>query len=78
MAMKRLVLVAATYAALISTAGWFRGVQAEADDDKMRMERLIYESEDMRNIREEWRRFWYGDSPSHLPPERVHGCIEPG
>ncbi len=76
--MKRLVLVAAAYAALISTAGWFRGVQAEVADDNIRMEQMLFQSEDLRNIREEWRLFWNSDTPTQVEPERVHGRIEPG
>jgi hypothetical protein len=32
-------------------------------------------SEDLRHIKNEWRRFWFNDQPSHLTPERIHGGI---
>lgn len=47
-------------------------------DDNIRMEQLLYQSEDLRQIRNEWRRIWFNDMPSHLTPERVHGGIVPG
>jgi hypothetical protein len=40
-----------------------------------RMEQLLYQSEDLRQIRMDWRRFWFNDQPSHLTPERIHGGI---
>lgn len=32
-------------------------------------------SDDLRQIFNEWRRFWFDDRPSHLTPERIHGGI---
>ena len=40
-----------------------------------RMQQLLYQSEDLRQIKNEWRRFWFNDQPSHLTPERIHGGI---
>lgn len=40
-----------------------------------RMQQLLYQSEDLRQINDEWRRFWFNDQPSHLTPERIHGGI---
>ena len=39
------------------------------------MQQLLYQSEDLRQIKNEWRRFWFNDQPSHLTPERIHGGI---
>ncbi|MBC7852411.1 MAG: hypothetical protein IAF94_03160 [Pirellulaceae bacterium] len=36
---------------------------------------LIYTEKDLREIRQEWERFWYLDSPSHLSPQRVRGGV---
>ena len=44
-------------------------------DPTVRTEELIYTSEDLRTILEEWRRFWFTDMPSHLTPIRVHGGV---
>jgi hypothetical protein len=46
-------------------------------DDNIRLEQLLFQSEDLRAMRDEWRRFWFTDMPSHLTPERVHGGITP-
>jgi hypothetical protein len=43
-----------------------------------RMEVLIFQSEDLRQIKNEMRRFWMNDQPSHLTWERVHGGVGPG
>ena len=37
---------------------------------------LIHESDDLRALREAWRRFWFNDQPSRLLPERIHGGIQ--
>jgi Mg-chelatase subunit ChlI len=46
-------------------------------DPNQRMDVLLNQSEDLRQIGNEWRRFWMNDQPSHLTPERVHGGIGP-
>jgi hypothetical protein len=46
-----------------------------APDPVVRMDQLINQSEDLRQIGEFWRRFWFNDMPSHLTPERLHGGI---
>ena len=46
-----------------------------ASDPNVRMEQLINQSEDYRQIGEFWRRFWFNDQPSHMTPERIHGGI---
>ncbi len=46
-----------------------------AADPAVRMNQLINQSEDQRQIGEFWRRFWFNDQPSHLTPERIHGGI---
>lgn len=46
-----------------------------ASDPNTRMEQLINQSEDQRQIGEFWRRFWFNDMPSHLTTERLNGGI---
>jgi hypothetical protein len=36
---------------------------------------LLRSTDDLREIQNEWRRFWFNDLPSHLTPERIHGGI---
>ena len=50
-------------------------VNQYASDPVTRMDQLINQSEDYRQIGEFWRRFWFNDMPSHMTPERVHGGI---
>ncbi len=40
-----------------------------------RVQQLLFTSEDLRMIIDEWERFWFLDSPSHLTPLRTHGGI---
>jgi hypothetical protein len=44
-------------------------------DPAERTEELIYTAEGLRQIREEWRRIWFLDQPSHLTPFRTHGGL---
>lgn len=45
------------------------------NDPNVRMQLLVNQSEDLRQIGREWRRVWFHDQPSHLTPERVHGGV---
>ncbi len=40
-----------------------------------RAEQMIYTSEDLRSLVQEWERFWFLDQPSHMTPFRVHGGV---
>ena len=40
-----------------------------------RVQQLLFTSEDLRMIVDEWERIWFLDSPSHLTPLRTHGGI---
>lgn len=44
-------------------------------DPAVRARQLIYTSEDLRNLRMEWQRFWFLDQPDHMNPYRTHGGI---
>ena len=44
-------------------------------DPVVRAKQLIYTSEDLRAMREEWHRFWFLDQPDHMTPLRVDGGI---
>jgi hypothetical protein len=46
-------------------------------DKNDRMDVLMVQSENLRQIQGEWRRFWMNDQPSHLTPDRVDGGIAP-
>jgi hypothetical protein len=40
-----------------------------------RAEQLIYTSENLRTLVQEWERFWFLDQPDHMTPFRVHGGV---
>ena len=44
-------------------------------DQAVRTQELIFTSENLRLILEEWQRIWFLDQPSHLSPYRTHGGI---
>jgi hypothetical protein len=44
-------------------------------DPIRRSQELIYSSEDLRAISDEWERIWFLDQPSHMTPYRTHGGI---
>ena len=71
--MKRLALVGVALAAATGSTGCV--VNQYASDPNTRMDQLINQSEDYRQIGEFWRRFWFNDMPSHMTPERLHGGI---
>jgi hypothetical protein len=36
---------------------------------------LIFTSENLRMMIEEWERFWFLDQPDHMTPFRTHGGV---
>jgi len=73
--MRRIIMTAVASCLLVANTGCILNMWSA--DDNIRMEQMLYTSEDLRQIREEWRRFWFTDMPSHLTPQRVHGGITP-
>jgi len=71
--MRNLLLTALLGLLLSSTVGCI--IPAYSGDPTRRTSELIYTSEDMRLILDEWERTWFLDQPSHLSPYRTHGGI---
>ncbi len=69
------LLVQATLAiaCLSTTVGCFVPIYSARPE--RRVQQLLYTSEDMRSLVEEWERFWFLDQPSHMTPVRTHGGI---
>ena len=44
-------------------------------DPVRRAQQLIYTSEDLRSITDEWERIWFLDQPSHMTVNPTHGGI---
>ena len=72
--MRRLVLSLALAGMVLSNCGCLLNMYPS--DPNARMRALLNQSEDMRQVTNEWRRIWFTDQPSHMTPERVHGGIE--
>lgn len=73
--MVRLMWVAILGSSLLSSAGCLPINEYSSDPD-LRSQELMNQSEDLRQARLEWRRFWMIDQPSHLSPERIHGGMQ--
>jgi hypothetical protein len=58
---------------LSSTVGCF--IPAYSGDTTRRTQELIYTSENLRLINDEWERLWLLDQPDHCTPYRTHGGI---
>ena len=71
---KRIVLMLILTGGLANTGCILNQYSSEP---RTRMDQLMNESEDLRQIEGIWRRFWFNDMPSHMTPERMHGGIMP-
>ena len=69
---RKIILGLFAASALAANSGCINQYSSNPDE---RMQQLLYQSEDLRQIKNEWRRFWFNDQPSHLTPERIHGSI---
>jgi hypothetical protein len=72
--MRRMLMLALVAGMAVANAGCL--INAYSSDPTERTHELITQSEDFRQMRAEWQRFWFVDQPSHLTPERVHGGIQ--
>lgn len=71
--MQRLLLVLVLCLPLGSAVGCI--IPAYSADPVRRAQELIFTSENLRFILDEWERIWFLDQPSHLSPYRTHGGI---
>jgi hypothetical protein len=71
--MRSLLLTLVLASSLTSTVGCF--IPAYSGDPTRRTQQLIYTSENLRMLLEDWERLWMLDQPSHLSPQRTHGGI---
>jgi hypothetical protein len=72
--MRRLLLLMVLFGAALGNTGCF--INIYSSDPNKRIVELLNNSEDLRQIEDEWERIWFTDQPSHLTPERVHGGIQ--
>ena len=71
--MRRLILGTLFALALSANIGCL--IPIYSGDPAIRTKELLFSSEDMRMVLEEWERIWFLDMPSHMGPRRVHGGI---
>ena len=71
--MRRLVLAASLSLSLGASSGCI--IPIYNSDQGMRTQELIFTSENLRQMIEEWQRIWFLDQPSHLTPGRMHGGL---
>ncbi len=70
----RNLLLALTLGLLVSsTTGCL--IPAYSGDPVRRTQQLIYTSENLRLILDEWERLWMLDQPDHSTPYRTHGGL---
>ena len=71
--MSRILLGLTGFLALSSTGCL---INAYPSDPGERVKALLNQSEDLRQVKEEWKRIWFLDHPSHLTPDRIDGGIQ--
>jgi hypothetical protein len=72
--MRRLTWLALMAGLILSNAGCF--INIYSSDPNQRIEQLLNNSEDIRQIEQEWKRFWFTDQPSHMTYDRIHGGLQ--
>lgn len=71
--MRKLMLAIALGAMLTSATGCI--LPAYSGDPTRRVQELIFTSENLRLINDEWERVWMLDQPDHCTPYRTHGGL---
>jgi hypothetical protein len=71
--MRNWLLTLATLCALAGNTGCLLPIYSA--DPTRRAQQLIYSSENLRQLLDEWERIWFLDQPSHMTPHSVHGGI---
>jgi hypothetical protein len=73
LAMRRALQLALLTVCLSTSVGCLLPIYSATPE--RRVQQLLFTSEDLRMIVDEWERIWFLDSPSHLTPLRTHGGI---
>ncbi|MCL4194402.1 MAG: hypothetical protein KJZ87_21890 [Thermoguttaceae bacterium] len=71
--MRKLLLALVCMALLSTSVGCI--IPAYSGDPNRRVSELIWTSENLRMVLEEWQRVWFMDQPSHMSPWRTHGGV---
>lgn len=71
--MRKLLAVALLGLSLTVSVGCV--IPAYSGDPQRRAQQLLYTSENLRLLLDEWERFWFLDQPDHMTPFRTHGGV---
>jgi hypothetical protein len=71
--MRKLLLILTLGCMLSGTTGCL--IPMYSADPTRRTQELIFTSENLRLILDEWERFWFLDMPDHQTPYRTHGGV---
>ena len=71
--MRRLLLALALGLLVGTTTGCI--LPAYSADPVRRTQQLIFTSENLRLLLDEWERLWMLDAPDHMTPYRTHGGL---
>lgn len=71
--MRRWIMCTLLAATLAAQSGCF--IPIYSGDPARRTRQLMFSSENMRMLLDDWERFWFLDQPSHLTPYRTHGGV---
>ncbi|MBB3209369.1 MULTISPECIES: hypothetical protein [Pirellulaceae] len=69
----RMILGLTMMIAVSTSVGCFLPIYSARPE--RRVQQLLYTSENLRAVVDEWERFWQLDAPSHLTPIRTHGGV---
>jgi hypothetical protein len=72
--MRRLWLLAFVAGLVLGNAGCL--INIYSSDPNTRITQLLNNSEDLRQIEQEWMRIWFTDQPSHMTYDRIHGGLQ--
>jgi hypothetical protein len=71
--MRKSILAALVAVTLLTNTGCFLPIYSA--DPARRTRQLMFDSENFRNLLEEWERIWFLDQPDHMTPRRIHGGV---
>ena len=69
----RRLLICLVLVATIANSGCITPLYS--GDPQRRARQLLFTSEDLRQLLDDWERFWMLDQPSHMTPYRSHGGV---
>jgi hypothetical protein len=72
--MRRSLFLGLLAAFALSNAGCLLNIYSS--DPNTRIVQLLNESEDLRQIEQEWMRIWFTNQPSHMTYDRIHGGMQ--